>query len=301
MDGLRVSLLIIGLVFILGVYLVSRKQLEDKKLYKRQPLQSAYAWLTSLASPISENFKKIKSSIGSRFSFRLPSFRSARFSQSENSDDYSDDDVPDKSILPLSNDEIESFSAAAVIPESKDSPQNIEQDFDDNISMTANIPSEQIAPDGEELFVAITINGRDERRFTGESILQAVETIGLEYGPDDLFYYKIKDSTDTSVGLLGLANIMEPGTFEPERMRTFDSPGLVLFLQLPAPIEARDAFDKLIYVGKELAQCLDGDLCDENRSVLTNQMIGHLQEKIEAYRFKQKMTQLKKQRIQHTS
>jgi cell division protein ZipA len=79
-------------------------------------------------------------------------------------------------------------------------------------------------------------------------------------------------------------------------MGTFDTPGLVLYLHLPAPVEAREAFDILIEKGRKLAEVLEGDLCDETRSVLTNQTIGHLKEKVEAYRFKQKMTQLQHHR-----
>ena len=69
-----------------------------------------------------------------------------------------------------------------------------------------------------------------------------------------------------------------------------------MYLHLPAPIEARAAFDNLIEIGHKLEAVLEAELCDETRSVLTKQTIGHLKEKVEAFRFKQKMTQLQRRR-----
>jgi cell division protein ZipA len=123
-----------------------------------------------------------------------------------------------------------------------------------------------------------------------------MQECGFTHDESGIYYHIITDQQGFEQKLLGLANIVEPGTFDEEQMRTFDTPGLVLYLHLPAPIEAREAFSVLIDTGRKLAEVLEGDLCDETRSVLTNQTIGHLKEKVEAYRFKQKMTQLKHHR-----
>ncbi len=123
-----------------------------------------------------------------------------------------------------------------------------------------------------------------------------MDEAGFYLDRSGVFYLDVKDQQGYQQKLLGLANIVEPGTFNEEKFDSFESPGLVLYLHLPAPIEAREAFLILINKGRELAAKLFGDMCDDTRSILTNQSISHLKEKVEAYRFKQKMTQIKNTR-----
>jgi cell division protein ZipA len=162
--------------------------------------------------------------------------------------------------------------------------------------LIVELTSDQIAPGGEQLFIPVTILGRHGKHFSGEKIMHAINECDFVYDDSGIFYYVAEDQQGFNQKLLGLANIIEPGIFEQENMRTFETPGLVLYLHLPAPVEAREAFASLIEKGRKLAEVLEGDLCDETRSMLTNQTIGHLKEKVEAYRFKQKMTQLKHHR-----
>ena len=53
---------------------------------------------------------------------------------------------------------------------------------------------------------------------------------------------------------------------------------------------------KTVNLGKSLAEQLQGDLCDDSRSVLTMQTIEHLKEKVEAHIFKARMNQIKQHR-----
>ncbi len=65
-------------------------------------------------------------------------------------------------------------------------------------------------------------------------------------------------------------------------------------MQLPGPTECRKALETLLEVSKRLADALSGELCDENRSVLTQQTIPHLKDKVETYRLKQQTAQRNK-------
>ncbi|MDR9435451.1 MAG: cell division protein ZipA C-terminal FtsZ-binding domain-containing protein, partial [Thiohalophilus sp.] len=96
--------------------------------------------------------------------------------------------------------------------------------------------------------------------------------------------------------VFSLANTVEPGTFDLNAIEQLQTPGLSLFMQLPAPIDSREAFELMLKTGRNLAEQLGGDLCDERRNVLTLQTIGHLKEQIEAFLFRRKMAGLQKQR-----
>ena len=166
----------------------------------------------------------------------------------------------------------------------------------DDMPTIIELGSEQIAPAGEQLFIPLTLMARTGRQLHGQTIQQAVAAAGMKLKDDGLYRFEVNDAQGYRQPLLGLANILEPGSFDLAQMEELRTPGLVLYLHLPAPIEAREAFESLIEVGHKLEELLDAELCDETRSVLTKQTIGHLKEKVEAFRFKQKMTQLQRRR-----
>jgi len=266
MDALRVSLLIIGIAIITGIYLLGRRKLDTDD--KRLQLFPSFPW--------TDIFSRLRTLI------RMPKLA---LPVKKKHDAERPQPVSDE----LDEDDLELLNHIVT------DRQTDEVDVDD-VSLIVELTTEQIAPAGEQLFIPVTINAHTGERFSGEAIMQATEQLAIKLGDDGVFRYAMQDAQGYEQALLGLANIMEPGTFDADNMHSFETPGLVLYLHLPAPVEPREAFDKLIDVSRELAALLGGDLCDETRSVLTNQTIGHLKEKVEAYRFKQKMTQLKQHR-----
>ena len=291
MDTLRVSLLIVGILIIVGIYFIGRRQLDAED--RRIKLSSGIPW-SKLFRKLSEGFSKItwpKISIP-RFSlsrFSLPRFSLSRFNLPKRERPFSDETTPTINEK-LSDDDLDGIES--IVADRKEIVSNA-----DDVTLIVELTSDQIAPGGEQLFIPVTIVGRHGRRFTGEKIVFAMDESEFIRDETGIYYHEVVDAQGFKQKCLGLANIVEPGTFEENHlMGTFDTPGLVLYLHLPAPIEAREAFSILIEKGRKLAEVLEGDLCDETRSVLTNQTIGHLKEKVEAYRFKQKMTQLKHHR-----
>jgi len=267
MDALRVSLLLIGVAIVTGIYFIGRRHLDasDKNLN----LIPSIPWSTL--------FLKVRPYL------KLPHIDLGRWRHRE------------AAAQPPVNEELaaEDIESLNHIVTNRSKPDDV---VVDDVSVIVELTADQIAPAGEQLFIPVTINGHLGRRFTGEAIMHATTEAGLYLGDDGVYRYDVEDAQGYKQTLLGLANIMEPGTFDAGNMRTFDTPGLVLYLHLPGPLEAREAFAKLIETGRKLTDLLEGEFCDETRSVLTNQTIGHLKEKVEAYRFKQKMTQIKQRR-----
>lgn len=271
MDTLRLSLLIVGIAIIVGIYLLARRQLDAED--RRIKLSSPIAW-SKLLGKLNFKFPKL-------------SFPKVGILNREST---AADEIPHKEPEVLSDEDL--AGVESIVADRKEIVSNA-----DDVTLIVELTSDQIAPGGEQLFIPITIVGRHGRHFTGESIVYAVQECDFIRDESGIYYYEAADAQGFKQKCLGLANIIEPGTFEEDHMMgTFATPGLVLYLHLPAPIEAREAFLILIEKGRKLAEVLEADLCDETRSVLTNQTIGHLKEKVEAYRFKQKMTQLKHHR-----
>ncbi len=259
MDTLRVSLIIIGILIIAAIYLLGRRQVDSDE----HPLKttSSFSW-SHLFERLKFSFPKLEQSVSEEVV--------------ANKEELSAEDLAD---------------VKTIVAERKQIISNA-----DDVTLIVELTSDQIAPAGEQLFVPVTIIARHGRKFIGEDISSVMAACGFYLDRSGIYYLDVKDQQGFQQKLLGLANIVEPGTFSEETMSTFETPGLVLYLHLPAPIEARDAFATLIDKGRELSVKLSGELCDETRSVLTNQTISHLKEKVEAYRFKQKMTQIKNNR-----
>jgi cell division protein ZipA len=115
--------------------------------------------------------------------------------------------------------------------------------------------------------------------FPGSFLMDAMSDAKLQYGDMQIFHRQEADK-DGRRTLFSVANIVEPGTFDPDTMESFSTPGLVLFLTLPGPFDAVRAFDAMVVAARSLANSLKGTVCDATRSVLTNQTIGHLREDI---------------------
>ncbi len=155
------------------------------------------------------------------------------------------------------------------------------------------------APTGEELIIVCHIMAAEGGRLNGTDILAATARAGFQLGDRAIFHdLVVAPSADLATAspapVLSLANALEPGTFERDTMDRFSSPGLTLFLHLPGPLEGRAAFERLLSKGRQLAEGLNAELCDETRSVLTPQTVNHLRERVEAFRFKQQMAELGK-------
>ena len=141
----------------------------------------------------------------------------------------------------------------------------------------------------ETLLIVLNIMSAKEHLFSGETVHAVMTTSGLVHGEHQIYHY-LKDGA----AVFSIANAVEPGFFELDKLDSTSTPGLAVFLQLPGPLECRQAFDTLLEVSQQLAEALGGDVCDENRNVLSAQTISHLKDKVDAYRLKQQVSQRSK-------
>ena len=141
----------------------------------------------------------------------------------------------------------------------------------------------------ETFIVALNVMARQGKCFRGLDVLDALEKQGFVLGEMNLFHV-YSDQATKGTPICSVANTVEPGSFDMAAMEELETPGLLLFMQIPGPLQGKLAFDRLLQLGRALTEQLDGVLCDESRSVLTLQTIGHIKEKIEAFHLKQKMS-----------
>lgn len=124
--------------------------------------------------------------------------------------------------------------------------------------------------------------------FRGEFLMEAMAQAGLQYGDMQIFH-RMERRGGREQALFSVANLVEPGTFDLAAMASFSTRGVVLFLQLPGPDDAIQAFDAMVAAARSLAASLEGSLCDATRSVLTNQTISHMREEVVDYQLRQRV------------
>ena len=127
----------------------------------------------------------------------------------------------------------------------------------------------------EEKVIAIHVAARGERRFRGPDLLAAFEAEALEFGDFDIFHRRTGNRSIFSV-----SSMVEPGTFDPDTMEQFSTPGLSMFMIVPGPESPVGAFTEMLSTARRIATMLDGEVLDESGSTLSRQAASHLREQI---------------------
>jgi len=129
-----------------------------------------------------------------------------------------------------------------------------------------------------EVFM-LNVVARDREGFRGEDILHILLACDLRFG-DMNFFHRHEFEAGRGAIQFSVANMMQPGVFDIDRMGDFNTPGLVFFLTLPGPEDMMKAFDYMLETAQAVARNLDGDVLDESRSMLSKQSLEHCRQQI---------------------
>jgi len=268
MDTLRIILIIIGIAFIVGIYLFQTNT---------KPLEKLSSWA---------GFPKIQKLFRQIFNADKPE------------PEVETPPPINRSFEKLSPEQLVSMSNMVASKIKSDSGTHHGVQVNSNIksqSATVRHPGSSAAINGNELLVTLTILPKPGNVFSGKDLVLACKLAGLQLGEYNIFHrYALINEKVLMTPVCSLVNLFEPGYFNLESIDDFTTKGLSLFMQLPGPVDGRDAFLILMDVAEKLSLHLDATICDETRSVITTQTKSHLKEKIENYRFKLKMDSLKK-------
>jgi cell division protein ZipA len=75
-----------------------------------------------------------------------------------------------------------------------------------------------------------------------------------------------------------MANMVKPGSFDMAELDAVRTPGVTLFMTLPGPLPALDAWDMLLPAAQRLAELLDAQVLDEGRNALGRQRLAHVRD-----------------------
>lgn len=121
-----------------------------------------------------------------------------------------------------------------------------------------------------EQLVVVSVVAEPDAEFSGEALFKAFHHNKLKFGEQGIYHRVVfRDSREQPV--FGVANLVKPGSFPEQDLERFSTPGLTLFLQLPGPLDALEAFDDFVKTAERLAVELGGELRDEQHQLLSHQ------------------------------
>jgi cell division protein ZipA len=153
----------------------------------------------------------------------------------------------------------------------------------------AEVKSSSSTPSIPNEVLVIHVRASQENVFYGNELLELILEHGLRFGAMDIFHRHAGEDGEGPI-LFSLSNMVKPGIFDLHTFDEFSTVGVSLFLALPVETGSyMEAFDAMLATAKGIAEQLQGELKDENRSVLTGQTVEHYRERIRDFSRRQQL------------
>lgn len=152
-----------------------------------------------------------------------------------------------------------------------------EDDFPSETIPGSSAKTAPVREQGEQLILALHVMPRTGMPFAGAKVQDAFEACNLRFGRYQVFH-RLDAPGGNSV--FSVANVLEPGSFDPDALDAAELPGLTLFMVLPGPRGGVASYADMLATSRQLAQALDGEVLDQDRSTLTRQTARHIRERI---------------------
>lgn len=243
MEYLRWILLAAGIFFILFIYLFGRKRRQQNNIEEFDSQEDVPEFSA-------QNWDDLDEGVGE-----------VRIVARENSAEYVDEPAYD-----LDSDD----SAATVIEDDIEAPELETSNEDD----AAPQQSQKKDRDANTDIIVLHIIGRSEQKFAGDKINSVTKSNRLVFGNMNIFH-RVDDNGQS---IYSLANMVEPGSFDPENMHDLRTPGLIMFMQISEVSDPEAAFDDMLRCAYNMAEMLDGQLCNRQRQALTQSDAEHYRE-----------------------
>ncbi|MFT5708806.1 MAG: cell division protein ZipA, partial [Oceanospirillaceae bacterium] len=124
----------------------------------------------------------------------------------------------------------------------------------------------------------VTVVAKDQY-LNGAVLRHVVEACGMEFG-DMKVFHRFEDGADQGAVQFSMANAINPGTFNIDDMDDTATPGVSFFMSMDEPIDPKKAFECMIATAETVATHLNGDLLDDDRSVIRPQTKEHYRERV---------------------
>ncbi|MEO5624785.1 MAG: cell division protein ZipA [Dokdonella sp.] len=143
-----------------------------------------------------------------------------------------------------------------------------------------------------ERIVTLFVAARAGESMAGSDVVVAAEKAGMQFGDMGIFHRPVLGRV-VEGPVFSMANMVKPGSFDMSQLDTVRTPGVTLFMTLPGPLPALDAWEMLLPTAQRLAELLDAQVLDEGRNALGRQRIAHIRDELRVWDRQQERNQIR--------
>lgn len=132
-----------------------------------------------------------------------------------------------------------------------------------NVEGPVQSPAEEVPNNMMTLYIVAA----EGQQFMGEYTVQALEALGFQYGEYQIFHRHQHLGNNNSPVIFSVANMMNPGVFDLNKLDRFTTVGLVMFMYLPSEGNDVANLKLMIQSAERLAQSLGGFVLNDRREI----------------------------------
>lgn len=179
---------------------------------------------------------------------------------------------------PIGESELNTFTQLALkLADSLQRPTKFSMDFEAALEHARELDE---FCETNDVLASINILANGPTGFSGRALDQAARLAGLQFGAMNI-YHKKNDQALGCRHLFSLANLYQPGEFDPDKVDRFRTQGLTLFMNVPCAYQPVRVFEQMAQIAKSLCEKLDGRLEDHDHHPLTDQGLMVIRTQIE--------------------
>lgn len=185
---------------------------------------------------------------------------------------HSQDDMPEFSATDLSMVD-EGVGQVRIIASADDEVDGIRCNSTDSIleNNESSTTEETSTSSASDLIALFVISSSEDESFGGEQINSAARASGLVFGDMNIFHHL----DDSGLTMFSMANMLKPGSFDPEVMHETETSGITFFMQVSMVEQPAEALDEMLHTAYHMSEMLGGKLCNQQRQPLTEQDAEH--------------------------
>lgn len=139
-------------------------------------------------------------------------------------------------------------------------------------------PLRDVPKTWQDVYV-INLIARPNQQLMGSDLIRALTEAEFSFGDMDIFH-RYQNAGAQGEPLFSLINMVKPGTFNPNAMSEFSTPGVSIFMQLPKPGMAKNQFNLMVQAAENMAESLDALLLDAERRPLSPDYLARCREQL---------------------